>query len=229
MLKPFAAALLLFVAAATAQSGSLDYDTSETAATRPPPKALAEGESRMAQQMFQNGNSMVTAGHILSTGGFILANVGTLAENPALSLIGNISFSIGLPVLGVGAGKVNNAAELQDPGYRADYRGWGWYWTGFVTGNVGVLMLNSVINEANNADTEEEQEEALSKAGFPLILILTGAVCNIVSWVKFARLAGEGRRAAAFNGAAASLDLQPQLLLTSEGKVAPGLKLSYGF
>ena len=226
--KLFAAVFSLCVAGAFAQSGGLDYDTSDTA-PRPAPKALAQTESRMAKQMYESGSTMVTAGHVLSTGGFILGTVGNFAEAPVLGLIGNISFAIGLPVLGIGAGKVNSAAELQDPGYKANYRGWGWYWTGFVTGYVGVLMLNNIINEANNADTEEEQDEALSKAGFPVILILTGAVCNIVSWVKFARLAGEGQRAAAFNGAAASLDLQPQLMLTRDGDLAPGMKLSYGW
>ena len=35
-----------------------------------------------------------------------------------------------MPVLGMGAGKINAAAKSLRPDYRAGYRGWGWYWSG---------------------------------------------------------------------------------------------------
>jgi hypothetical protein len=149
-----------------------------------------------------------------------------------LGIAGNLIYQLGVPLVGIGAGQVNRAAEKLNPGYRPDYRGWGWYWTAFALGTAGGIILQSVVTEANNADTQEEQEEALEGATFPVLLLLGSSVCGIVSWAKFGGLASEGRGAAREAGSMrdqGGLIIVPSLALTAEGRAEPGLRLGYRF
>lgn len=225
--KQFAAVFLLSMGLAAAQTQIEDTKTqTQNEDTKAITLGTPGGDRRLADQMYQSGNTMVTAGHILATGGLLLSVVGSFAEAPALSIIGNVSNTIGVPLLGVGAGKVNNAGELMDPSYTANYRGWGWYWTGFAMGGLGTILIINAANDFNEATTEEEQDEAAGAIAPALLLLLGSAVCNITSWVKFANLAGEGRRAVQYRS---SLEVMPQLQLAKDGSLTPGLGLAYRF
>jgi hypothetical protein len=234
---PLALSLCLALAGPRAQADELKYnsaDTTETpaAVTAQPRPGLGGNSDAAATAELGAGSTLTTVGHAMAAGGLLLSVIGNSSQNGGLGIAGNIIYQIGIPLVGVGAGKVNRAAVKLNPGYVPDYRGWGWYWTAFAMGTIGGLTLQNVIKEANAADTEEEQEEALSKAGFPLILLLGSGVCAIVSWVKFGKLAGEGKRAALEAASMrdhGSLELMPTLAISADGRAEPGLHLGYRF
>ena len=235
ILKSMPYALAFCLALAIPQADELEYNTNDTSATPGTPKPKPRMEPRIetaAAAELEGGSTLTSVGHALTAGGMILGFIGNSAQSPGLAIVGNLASTIGLPMVGVGAGKVNRAAETLNPDYRANYRGWGWYWTGFGMATVGVLTLNNIVNEANEAETEEEQEEILQGAAFPILLLLGSSVCTITSWVKFGKLAGEGKRAAR-EGASmrdrGQLDIVPTLAIMRDGSAAPGLHLGYRF
>lgn len=221
-MKPIFAMVLLSIGLASAQN---DDKVSQSMSLQ-----RADSDRLLANQVYQSGNSMVLGGHVLAGGGMALAVLGSISNSPGLSLAGNLAYAVGVPLLGVGAGKVNRAGEMLDPSYAADYRGWGWYWTGMAMSVGGTLLIISAINDFEQADTFEEEEEASEAAAGKIIpgafLLLGSAVCNITSWVKFALLAGEGQRAVQYRS---SLDVSPTIRLSKDGSYLPGLALAYRF
>lgn len=234
-LKSIPLALAFGLALAIPRADELQYNTNDTSATPGTPKAQPRLEARSeaaAMAELEGGSTLTTVGHFMTAGGVILGFIGNTAQSQGLVIVGNLSSTIGLPMVGLGAGRVNRAAELLNPDYRADYRGWGWYWTGFGMGFVGALTLSNLIKEANAAETKEEQEEILKGAGFPILLLLGSTICSITSWVKFGKLAGEGKRAAreaASMRSSGQLEIFPTLAITGDGRTAPGLHLGYRF
>lgn len=225
MLKPLAAALLLFVAVANAQTGSFDNDISDTDSysTR---SSLASSSMTDAEHTFRSGNVLVAAGHLLAAGGVVMNVLGTTGGNPDLALLGNLGFNIGIPLVGAGAGSVARAVKKLNPDYRANYRGWGWYLTGFILGTTGGILLNSAVKEANQAESWEAHDEALDNTLFPVLLIVGSGVCGIVTWVKFTMVADEAGRAYSYQK---SLRVDPKLSLSRDGDFAPGMMATYSF
>lgn len=186
--------------------------------------ALSPPDSRYRQD-FEAAQSMVTIGHVLAGGGFIIRWIGNLSASGPLILGGHIAYAAGVPVSGVGAGRVNRAAAELNSGYEPEYRGWGWYWTGLVMDLIGTGFLVEGISSINNAEADEKRKDAESQIVSGVLFSVAGGILGIVAWVKFARLAGEGSRA----GENHSLRLTPYLHLASDGKAAPGLALNLKF
>jgi hypothetical protein len=238
ILKSIPCALAFCLALAVPRADELQYNSADTAAATAPARVAVPKSGLEAKILdgaaaeLDRASTLTSVGHAMAAGGMILGFLGNSTQSAPLAVVGNIMSTIGLPMVGIGAGRVNRAAETLNPDYRANYRGWGWYWTGFGMGAAGFLMLNNIVNEANAAETEEEQEKALEGVGFPILLLLGSSVCTITSWVKFGKLAGEGQRAgreAASMRDHGRLEIAPTLAILSDGKAAPGLHLGYRF
>lgn len=235
--KPIPFAFACLIALAVPRADDLPYNSADSteapasAAPRPKPRLGADPDAAALSEL-GSGSSLTGVGHALAAGGLLMSVIGTSSGSGGLGFAGNLIYQIGVPLVGVGAGQVNRAAEKLNPGYRPDYRGWGWYWTAFGMGTFGSITLRNIIAKANKAETEEEQEEILGDAGFPVMLILGSAVCGIVSWVKFGNLAGEGKRAAREGASmrdSGSLEILPTLAITADGQAEPGLRLGFRF
>jgi hypothetical protein len=223
--KLFLSAFLLGLAFIPARGDELDYnspDSAEETVIAPrkepaPSEPEAVPDQARLEDEFRTGSGLVTAGHLMATGGVLLSLYGWFNDRG-----GNILYQLGVPFVGIGAGQINRAAEKLNPGYRPDYRGWGWYWTAFAMGTFGSIRLNSVLKKAARADSEAERQKELDKTTFPVLLILGSGAAGFVSWGKFGNLASEGKRAATLY---ASVGAAPFLIQDSGGEMAPGLGL----
>lgn len=175
---------------------------------------------------FEAGKTMLVPGHLLAGAGLVVAVVGGVTKSPGAHIAGSLMYSIGVPLTGVAAGKINKAAVKMRPSYMPEYRGWGYYWTGMGISLWGSLLVNSGIRDYNDAITAEAREEASSTIGGGLLLTAIGDICTLVAWGKFGFLAAEGKAAVPSTRA---LMLTPQLPLTTNGKGPLGLTLGYHF
>ncbi|GEM_PF-3938624 len=215
------------------QSGSLDFNVNDSDSVplndalhpKAPPKPLGP-ENPSDRSNFESGKSMLVPGHLLAGAGLLLSVVGAVSKSSGVNLIGSVMYLIGVPLTGVAAGKINDAAVKMRPSYVPEYRGWGYYWTGVGVGLWGSLLVTSGINDYNGVRTDADRDNASSSIGGGLLLAAIGDIFTMIAWGKFGFLAGEGSAAVP---PAHALTLTPQFPLATDGKGPLGLTLSYYF
>ncbi len=127
--------------------------------------------TELIQSQFRSAQSTATIGKVLAEIGLPLGILGSIIGNAPLALVGNISYGVGVPMIGIAAGNMERSAALLNSSYVPNPRGWGWYWTSLGTGVLASILLQNAISEFNNANTIEEQEDA--RSGLPVIVVLS--------------------------------------------------------
>lgn len=208
---------------------SLSLSATLSAAEAPDSLRSTPLDPYQAEEMIRSGNTLMKTGSIVAGAGLLIGGAG---GNPYVATVGLLATWVGIPMVGMGADKLNHGAELLNPAYQANYRGWNWYWAGVSLDAVSfVLGFRAGVAYVKAQDDGKDQEDAV-KAMLPnlipaLVAGLAGTGCKVTSFIKFAKLTGEGRRAA--RGEEVSLSLQPTLLLAGDGAPIPGAALTIGF
>lgn len=186
--------------------------------------SLTTGQKDLYHQMAASGNTIYQVGSVLAWGGLAAYVLGNVVQEPVLAGVGSLGTLVGIPTMGVGAGKVERASLSLNPNGEKAYSGWPTYWTGWGLQGLGlVLIISSIEIETDPMTGDEEAELNPGTAVTGIISIIAGAVCHYVAWYQFSKRREQG------NINMAGVAFQPQLHL-HEGQVdGAGMRLSYSF
>jgi hypothetical protein len=189
--------------------------------------ALPTGKSEYLHMQWSAGNSQYQFGRVLAWGGVAAYLVGNFAGLAPLSLVGSLSMTIGIPVMGVGAGKAERASLALNPnGNVSPHTGWPVYWTGWGLQAGGLVLIIGGI--ASNIETDEYGDSQISDNAVAPILtgalaFIAGGICHYVAWYQFSeRLDQSGLNMA-------GLTYEPTLHWDRGQVDGGGMKLSLAF
>lgn len=253
--SPAAAPAPVASESAPVASESVAAEPAATVYTAKPRTAatLSTAESsdmQMYRSMYESGASTQKMGRILSWGGMGLSVIGTMAGNSTLSGVGGLALMVGIPVNGVGSGRMAKAANGMKPTAQIEHRGWVPYWTGWALVGGGMYLLfdgsvdyaqatmdiediedgyyygNSSSFDSAIDDAESRRDDAQQKIITGAIVALVGEVCWFVGWYKFSASADD----ASFAYNSVQVGVAPLLVPEKEGTgFAKGMQLTAAF
>ena len=181
---------------------------------------------QMYRSMYESGASTQKMGRILSWGGLLLANIGSLSGNTTLSTVGSVGLIVGIPINGAGSSKMVDASNKINPRATVEHRGWVPYGLGVALTGVGIIQMVNAASDYNNATSYDEQDEAEKDAVTALLVAMAGNVCMYVGWYKFSASADD----ASFAYNSIQVGVAPLLVPENEGTgFAKGMQLTAAF
>lgn len=135
--------------------------------------------------------------------------------------------TIGIPVMGVGAGKAERGAlGLNPEGNTYGKTGWPVYWTGWGLQGAGLVLI--VTGITSNVETDEYGDETLrDDAAGPIVVgittVISGAICHYVAWYQFSERLDQSELTMA------GLSFAPTLRMHEGQLDGGGLKLALDF
>jgi hypothetical protein len=137
--------------------------------------------------------------------------------------VGSIGYLVGIPLTGIGSGRMLRLAKQCDTGYHPPGGGWIYYWTGKSLQMAGLACMaaQGLLMGMSAFSGQDMTNKYLENSG--ITLFAAGMGFDVFSWYRFMRVQ---RSAKPF---AAKCSLSMLLIKDSQGRVAPGLVLSGDF
>jgi hypothetical protein len=222
-----AAAVLLLTASVSFAQWEDAADSSAKRSTQESAPAASAGKGRMSEakeqlyrDMASSGNSLYKMGSYLAWGGLAVNVAGNLSNSFVVARVGGLVNAIGIPMMGVGAGRVQSAARAINPeAGSVGNAGWPLYWGGWGLQAAGIVVLVSSTEDDGYGDPSISSG-ALATG---IVLLLTGQVLHYVSWYQFSRRREIG------NINLISLSVLPDIRVADNRVTAGGAKLVWAF
>jgi hypothetical protein len=218
--------LLLLASASFAQWESADSTRAGTAPAEASatPAAPAKTISRFRERMYRDdaafGNKLYNGASIATWVGVGAFWGGLFSGQGGITALGFLTMSAGIPIMGVGAGKMQDAALVLNPeAQQAGGAGWGLYGAGVASYIAGIVVIGTNIKE----DEDGELTLAPAAAITGLSLMAASQVLYYTGWYQFSR-----RRMVA-RGYLASFSMAPTLHIAGQRLDGAGVKLVAGF